>query len=1245
MRSPQNPFHYGRFLALSLMGLLFATPALGAILKDEQNCINELNKGLASVAKAQGKEICSCIKNGSKGKLEGQTIEACTTADSKGKVLKAKNKTRTKAASKCTSPPSFGPTDPNTVNAVAVAKELILVHQIFGSDLDTAILDQAVDPDGGKCQVDVAKATKKCQDTRLKEYNKCKKDGLKSGGILGTSGLEACVGADPKGKIAKACDDKLTSKIDKKCVGKLAVFPGCNDPSPPATSQDLASCLDQLVECEVCEALKVADDLSLFCEACTPPNAEARLITDPNDLIGGPLARGVVGDYLMENGRIRVIIQKPQRDISAGVGQFGGNIIDADLERGAAPGRDMFYEWAFQLNTENTANYQSVVVLNDGSDGNAAVIRATGPDDLWDIVNPSSQVADFGFPFPSELDDTDQPVTITTDYILEPGENALRIETTVINNDPNALDFFLGDLMGSFAQEPFHPGYGIGEPLVAAEGGCAAATPCDFVAWAGEGETGGVSYGYIHDIAGTSTFNTAGISVAILGESVLETLLGLNTANFPVAGGGGTVTVTRYLAVGQGAVSDIVDIRNRLNGIPNGTVKGRVTLNGVGVADAEVVALGDPDNGPNEFGGFLDLNVVSHFRTDAGGNYQGTLPSLDPDYELRVNLDGHLFGSPDPASISVVEGGTVTQDFTLSEPCSLRVTIEDESQSPIAAKVSVVGFDPSPDPGNTQSILGAVNNDTGVFGRPKDLFPYGLARVIFVDDSGDSGDVPLEPGDYQLVVSHGTEYSTHIEDISCVSGSPVLVEAMVAHVLDTTGFISGDFHVHSFDSFDCAITRNQRIVTMLAEGVDFFTPADHEIRVDFTGDIAALGVSDLLGTATNNEITSPDYGHFGGFPVPVDPNRASGGAVDWAREAPPGEDFPSFGNYGLSPGEIYAAVASAPGEQAVHIHHVASFFDGGLRFDTGLTPPESTGDPNVLRLDPSVGNFWDPGFTAMELWIQTSRGQDFGNFLGENMGNWFNLLNQGIVKTGFGDSDTHHAITVQSGFPRAMIASPSDDPGDLSALAETLAMNLNDGRVVSTNAPFMRVTGEGDPSEMGGLALGMDTVIRATGGSASVTVEIQSPTWAEFDRVEFYVNSETVKSDPNDRPGLPPLYGICPDFVQTDPNDFTVTTVPVNGSARLEATVTLSLSGLTEDTWVVAVVKGTDGVSCPLFPVVPNSLSESANPTLTELKACDLGDPPELGVNALAFSNPLFFDVDGNGDYDAPGVSFQSSCP
>ena len=103
---------------------------------------------------------------------------------------------------------------------------------------------------------------------------------------------------------------------------------------------------------------------------------------------------------------------------------------------------------------------------------------------------------------------------------------------------------------------------------------------------------------------------------------------------------------------------------------------------------------------------------------------------------------------------------------------------------------------------------------------------------------------------------------------------------------------------------------------------------------------------------------------------------------------------------------------------------------------------------------------------------------------------------------------------------------------------------------------------------------------------------------------------------------------------------------PVAGTSsnRWEFTDTLSLTLLSEDTWIVVMVKGTDGVSEPLFPVVPNSLKSCLNPptctmlinqTLAELIDGNLGQD---GMLALAFTNPLFVDVDGGG-YTAPGLN------
>ena len=81
-------------------------------------------------------------------------------------------------------------------------------------------------------------------------------------------------------------------------------------------------------------------------------------------------------------------------------------------------------------------------------------------------------------------------------------------------------------------------------------------------------------------------------------------------------------------------------------------------------------------------------------------------------------------------------------------------------------------------------------------------------------------------------------------------------------------------------------------------------------------------------------------------------------------------------------------------------------------------------------------------------------------------------------------------------------------------------------------------------------------------------------------------------------------------------------------------TATLNLTGLTVDTWVIAIVRGTDGTSEPLFPFYPNSIDEGSNTNLTELTDGNLG---EGGMLAFAYTNPLYIDVDGGG-WTAPGV-------
>jgi hypothetical protein len=65
------------------------------------------------------------------------------------------------------------------------------------------------------------------------------------------------------------------------------------------------------------------------------------------------------------------------------------------------------------------------------------------------------------------------------------------------------------------------------------------------------------------------------------------------------------------------------------------------------------------------------------------------------------------------------------------------------------------------------------------------------------------------------------------------------------------------------------------------------------------------------------------------------------------------------------------------------------------------------------------------------------------------------------------------------------------------------------------------------------------------------------------------------------------------------------------------------------------MARGSDGISEPLFPVLPASLSENSNKTLADLIDGNLG---EEGTPAFAFTNPVFIDVDGDG-WTAPGVA------
>jgi hypothetical protein len=163
---------------------------------------------------------------------------------------------------------------------------------------------------------------------------------------------------------------------------------------------------------------------------------------------------------------------------------------------------------------------------------------------------------------------------------------------------------------------------------------------------------------------------------------------------------------------------------------------------------------------------------------------------------------------------------------------------------------------------------------------------------------------------------------------------------------------------------------------------------------------------------------------------------------------------------------------------------------------------------------------------------------------------------------------------------------------------------------------------------------GQPTQISVNNHAVELHVDIQAPAWAPYDQIQIFQNASTRVKKSN--AGVPTLFTAVPTLTLNKGTDFTVTTVPVNGSSRLETHLVRTFSGLSQDAWFVVLVRGNQNVSPPMFPVHPDAVSLTQNPNLAALENVTATDN---GIRALGVTNALYLDVDGNGLFDPPGVS------
>lgn len=1056
-------------------------------------------------------------------------------------------------------------------------------------------------------------------------------------------------------------------------------------------------------------------------------SANSFTITDESQLLKGPLAQGQVGDFLLENDKVSFVIQKASKFAQSC--PFGGVIIDADLKKDSKPqGADNFGKMCPMVNVEWTVNYQNFQVISDGKDGGAKILRAIGIIDVLDyldldfIAPVSKALTGQTMYYSQRFDDANDPfaiyddmralnTTVVTDYILEPGKNYIRMETTFENNGDSDAYLPIGRLVnGSGEIQLLLPGQGF-TPQPTAQ---ITADTVGIVYVPFEGVE--VSYGYFYDVrqfaldkvsAGnaakaivgankavsekerliSTSLTYSGVTGVILGDELLKVLPlggpGDVKVNFSVPKHGKR-TVTEYFIVGSSDAGEVFTKALDALKISTRKISGKVVDSaGNAVSNAKVVVQNEKE-----------LTVIV-YRTAEDGSFSGEL-STGRDtfdkafgsgkYKIFAEKAGyHKEGAntagvcePSIVDMTIVNAEGIVCVIGSAGTVTISGGVKDtESGMQVPSRLTIVGFDPSPD-----SHAGAAYATTHGSGKFEDTWiferPWGIVDVKYINAKGglgltDETSFKLEPGHYAFVFSRGVEYGLDVREIDLSANSTVTIDNVkLKRLIKTPGWISADFHLHSIYSPDSAMSVERRALASVGEGMDVLQSSDHDWLVDYQPSVEKLEKSSLIpvksvATVVGDEISPNHYGHIHVFPLELNHDKIDGGAFDWTDS--PYESISPSPDFVASPQDIIDhyryGEGAKDGEKVLQVNHISDQATSlpilsGWVTTTGyknISPLSSYVEPSSQRIKPASPTTQIPiplkqselvitDFTAVELTIGSELYTNDLRHTG--LPQWFNLLNLGILATGTADSDSHRETVDQLGMPRNFIASsvdPRDGSGSFSELdKDSYAHAINEHKVVVSAGPFINVTAVGENK----VTVGVGEVVK--GKDVTLHIDVKSPSWAWFDTVEIYANTEPlpadddgvgvfkgVASDPKSffMPYHVPKFYYEPQYIYTTGDNSLPNWKEEGGVISANLDVKMHVD---EDTWVVVFVSGTPGTKGfkPLFPLVTKSNKDPSvmqKPekgwTLEALQA-----DPSMSTPAWGFANPIFIDTDGdtNGD-------------
>jgi len=450
-----------------------------------------------------------------------------------------------------------------------------------------------------------------------------------------------------------------------------------------------------------------------------------------------------------------------------------------------------------------------------------------------------------------------------------------------------------------------------------------------------------------------------------------------------------------------------------------------------------------------------------------------------------------------------IDDGPQSVNLELPLPGFVSGTIVDGNGKPIPAKVQ----------------FRAKEGDHPDFGS--DTQSFGVKNLRYTANGHCKTEIA--PGEYDIIVSRGTEYDADFRTITVDRGETTVFESTLKQSVETAGWVSTDFHSHSSPSGDNTSDQLGRVLNLLAEHIEFAPCTEHNRISSYEPHLQRLGAQAFMATCTGMELTGKPLpvNHQNAFPLHHHPHTQDGGG-------PTTHSNPVVQIERL-------AMWDDGSEKLVQENHPnleQIWADQDLNGEEDAGFEKMFGFMDVMEVHPPADIFAEPGTMT-------------GNY-GNVIHSWLRMINKGYRIPGVVNTDAHYNFH-GSGWLRNYIKSSSDLPSEIDTME--MVHESERGHVVMTNGPFLEVT-----ATSGGKSAIAGDDLAAQDRKVELSVKVQCPNWFDINRVQILINGRLSEDHHFTR--------------RTTPDKFNA-----NGAVKFEQTIEVDLE---EDAHLIVATIGDD---------------------------------------------------------------------